>query len=58
MSGDPIKPGDRVIYIDVDEITWGPWQVVKVEAGSITVKIDPNVEYGIESGFVRKIDLN
>lgn len=45
MSGDGLKEGDVVVYVDRDAIRWGPWIVVGVSDAMAEVKIESGVVY-------------
>ena len=49
-------PGNRVVYIDVDRIQWGPWKVIGVVCDEITVLIDDVIEQSFPRNLVQKVD--
>ena len=55
MEESRIVPEDRVVYIDLDEITWGPWRVVQVSKERVTVLVDEIVTYTILRDRLRKV---
>ena len=44
MSGSELRPGDLVVYEDVDRIRWGPWRIARILNGNVKVIVDDLVE--------------
>ena len=55
MEESRIIPEDRVVYIDLDKITWGPWRVVQVSKERVTVLVDEIVTCTISRDQLRKV---
>lgn len=47
MSGDRLKQGDVVVYVDSDCIRWGPWIVLDVTGEQVRVQIESDVSYTV-----------
>ncbi len=35
-----LVPGDLVLYVDPDQIQWGPWEILRVQSHTIVVSIE------------------
>ena len=55
MDESTLVPGDRVIYIDPDQIQWGPWTVVSISEDRITVHVDDMLPYAMPRSKIRKL---
>ena len=47
---------DQVMYTDLDAVEWGPWEVVAVSDGMITVRANGKLDFPIESSRLRKVE--
>ncbi len=55
MSGPEINTGDLVVYVDADQIQWGPWEVLHASTAAVTVTIDGWLKYPIKASAVHKV---
>ncbi len=55
MSGDRLKQGDMVVYIDCDCIRWGPWIVVDVSENMAEVQIETHVSYVVRQDLLEVV---
>ena len=55
MSGDRLKQGDVVVYVDCDHIRWGPWIVVDVAQNMAKVQIEDQVSYLVSKDLLEVI---
>ena len=58
MKATDFLPGDHVIYVDPDQIQWGPWQIVQVQRHAIVVSIEGLIEHTIPRHRVQKVEQN
>ena len=54
MEESRLASGELVVYVDSDQIQWGPWKVVRTLNGEIIVLVDGLVEESIPRSCVRK----
>jgi|GEM_PF-1898056 len=57
MVAKELGPGDRVVYVDSDEIEWGPWEVIDREGESVTVRVEDTILYEISAEALRRKSL-
>jgi len=54
MDASQIELGDWVIYVDTDQIEWGPWRVVFNANNQLVVAIEDTLTMLVSEGHVRK----
>lgn len=52
---DVVKPGDQVVYIDIDHILWGPWQVISVSKKELEVHVEDTITLFLGRNKVHKL---
>tara|TARA_Y100000588_G_scaffold390177_1_gene494882 strand:+ start:1522 stop:1728 length:207 start_codon:yes stop_codon:yes gene_type:complete len=55
MSVADINVGDQVMYTDPDQVEWGPWKVVAIGNGKITVLVDGQLHQEVGRDRLQKI---
>jgi len=53
-SSTRFRPGERVVYHDLDQVQWGPWLVTRVAGSCATVEVDGLLELSLEAGLLRR----
>ena len=56
MRTEELKPGDQVLYRDLDEIHWGPWTVSDVSDRIVTVRIEDSIVCIADPDFLEKVE--
>ena len=54
MEESRLASGELVVYVDSDQIQWGPWKVVRTQGDEIIVLINGLLEESIPRNRVRK----
>ena len=49
-------PGDRVVYVDTEEIEWGPWEVVSLARDSAVVRVEGTIEHPVPMEMLRRLN--
>ena len=49
------RPGDQVLYKDLDQIQWGPWEVSGVVGETVTVIVEEMITCEAKADFLEKV---
>ena len=49
-----LRPGDKVMYCDKDQLRWGPWAVVGIAGDTATVDVEDTLRYSFPKRRLRR----
>ena len=50
-----LRPGDKVMYCDNDQLRWGPWAVVGITGDTATVDVEDTLRYSIPKRCLQRL---
>ena len=58
MPEPELKSGDLVVYRDLDQVQWGPWEVTDVKGNVATVAVDKQLTCPVDARLLRKVEFS